>query len=154
MPITSCSSTFYPHISCTNTTNKSSLISYPLSIVNVFVSGGLIFISISKKEKFPDWAPGIRATLPVVIFFFLSNIYLVVAPYIPPSADQSVYKELPYYLHCVVALGVFALGAIYYLFWAVVLPRVGGYVLVKESVVDKDGWSRSVLTRIPVFGRS
>ncbi|KAJ5202003.1 uncharacterized protein N7498_006666 [Penicillium cinerascens] len=125
------------------------LISYPLSIINVFVSGGLIYIYVSKDEKFPDWAPGIRATLPVVIFFFLSNVYLVIAPYIPPSADQSVYKVLPYYLHCVVALGVFGLGAIYYLFWAVVLPRMGGYVLVKESVVDKDGWSRSVLTRVP-----
>lgn len=113
------------------------------------MSGGLIYIYVSKNEKFPDWAPGIRATLPVVIFFFLSNVYLVIAPYIPPSADQSVYKELPYYLHCVVALGVFGLGAIYYILWAVVLPRLGGYVLVKESVVDKDGWSRSVFTRVP-----
>lgn len=126
------------------------LISYPLSIVNVFVSGGLIYIYLTHKTRFPDWNPGIRATLPVTIFFCISNMYLVVAPYVPPSEGQSVYDELPYYLHCVVAIGIFALGAIYYLVWAVILPRLGGYMLVKETVLDADGWSRSVFTKLPL----
>ncbi|RAK82528.1 high affinity methionine permease [Aspergillus fijiensis CBS 313.89] len=126
------------------------LITYPLSLVNVFVSAGLIYIYLTKSKKFPDWAPGIRATLPVTVFFFLSNVFLVVAPYIPPSAGQSVYKSLPYYLHCVVALGIFALGAIYYVVWAILMPRFGGYILVKESVIDADGWSRSVFTKMPM----
>ncbi|KAJ5171729.1 hypothetical protein N7492_004322 [Penicillium capsulatum] len=125
------------------------LISYPLAIINTFVAAGLIYIYLN-KAKFPDWNPGIRATLPVTIFFFLSNVYLVIAPYIPPSDGQNVYEELPYYLHCVVALGLFAAGAIYYIVWAIILPKVGGYVLVKESVVDADGWSRSVFTRVPL----
>ncbi|KAL4784854.1 amino acid/polyamine transporter I [Aspergillus varians] len=125
------------------------LISYPLAIVNVFVSAGLIYIYLTKEKNFPNWSPGIRATLPVTIFFCLSNIYLVIAPYIPPTDDQSVYEDLPYYLHCVVALGIFGAGAIYYLVWAVAMPRLGGYVLVKETVVDSDGWSRSVFTKLP-----
>ncbi|KAJ5094265.1 hypothetical protein N7456_010126 [Penicillium angulare] len=125
------------------------LISYPLSIINVFVSAGLIYIYLKKESEFPNWNPGIRATLPVTGFFLLSNIYLVVTPYIPPDAGQNVYESLPYYLHCVVALGIFAAGAVYYIAWAVVLPRLGGYVLVKESVVDADGWSRSVFTKLP-----
>ncbi|KAL5359081.1 amino acid permease-domain-containing protein [Aspergillus floccosus] len=125
------------------------LISYPLSIVNVFVSGGLIYIYLN-KSRFPDWSPGIRATLPVTIFFCLSNMYLVVAPYVPPTEGQSVYEELPYYLHCVVAIGIFALGALYYVVWAVVMPRIGRYMLVKETVVDADGWSRSVFTKLPL----
>ncbi|KAL2859838.1 high affinity methionine permease [Aspergillus lucknowensis] len=126
------------------------LISYPLAIVNVFVSAGLIYIYLTKETNFPNWTPGIKATLPVTVFFCLSNIYLVIAPYIPPSDGQNVYEELPYYLHCVVALGIFAAGAVYYLVWAVALPRIGGYVLVKETVVDADGWSRSVFTKLPV----
>jgi hypothetical protein len=125
-----------------------SLISYPLSIVNVFVSGGLIYIYLN-RSKFPSWAPGIHATLPVVIFFFLSNVYLTVAPYVPPDAGESVYKDLPYYLHCVVAIGVFAVGAIYYICWAIVLPRLGKYTLIKETIVGTDGWSRSVFVRVP-----
>lgn len=112
------------------------------------MSGGLIYIYLN-RSKFPSWAPGIRASLPVVIFFFLSNVYLVVAPYVPPDAGESVYKELPYYLHCVVAIGIFAIGAIYYIAWAVVLPRLGKYTLVKETIVGEDGWSRSIFTRVP-----
>ncbi|OJI98078.1 hypothetical protein ASPVEDRAFT_37503 [Aspergillus versicolor CBS 583.65] len=126
------------------------LISYPLAIVNFFVSLGLIYIYLTKDRNFPDWSPGIRATLPVTVFFCLSNLYLVVAPYIPPTEDQNVYDQLPYYLHCVVALGIFGAGAIYYLVWAVAMPRLGGYVLVKETVVDADGWSRSVFTKLPI----
>lgn len=126
------------------------LISYPLSIVNVFVSAGLIWIYLTRKTRFPNWNPGIRATLPVAVFFFLSNLYLVVAPYVPPSAGQSVYNELPYYLHCVVAIGIFAFGALYYVVWAVLMPKFGRYMLVKETVVDADGWSRSVFTRLPL----
>ena len=86
----------------------------------------------------------------MTVFFFLSNVYLVIAPYIPPSDGQSVYEELPYYLHCVVALGLFGAGAIYYIVWAVLLPKLGGYALVKETVVDADGWSRSVFTQVPL----
>ncbi|KAL4913216.1 amino acid/polyamine transporter I [Aspergillus aurantiobrunneus] len=126
------------------------LISYPLAIVNVFVSAGLVYIYLTKDKNFPNWSPGIRATLPVTAFFCLSNLYLVVAPYIPPTDGQSVYEELPYYLHCVVALGIFASGAVYYLVWAVAMPRLGGYVLVKETVVDADGWSRSVFSKLPI----
>jgi len=131
-------------------TNEDSLISYPLSIVNVFVSAGLIWIYLTRETRFPNWNPGIRATLPVTIFFFLSQCYLVVAPYVPPSAGQSVYNELPYYLHCVVAIGIFAFGALYYMVWAVLMPKFGKYMLVKETVVDADGWSRSVFTRLPL----
>ncbi|KAL4796726.1 amino acid/polyamine transporter I [Aspergillus venezuelensis] len=129
------------------------LISYPLALVNVFVSAGLIYIYIlppsTRALKFPSWSPSIRATLPVTAFFCLSNIYLVIAPYIPPSAGQSVYEQLPYYLHCVVALGIFAAGGMYYLVWAVLLPYLGGYVLVRETVVDEGGWSRSLFRRVP-----
>lgn len=85
----------------------------------------------------------------MTVFFFFSNVYLVLAPYVPPTTPaENVYKTLPYYLHCVVALGVFAIGAIYYVVWAILLPRFGGYLLVKETVVDADGWSRSVFTRM------
>lgn len=127
---------------------KKSLISYPLSIVNVFVSAGLIYIYLF-PHRHPTWAPGIRATLPVAVFFFLSNLYLTIAPYVPPDAGESVYEDIPYYLHCVVALGVFAAGAVYYVFWAILLPRLGGYTLVKETIVGRDGWSRSVFVKTP-----
>lgn len=61
-----------------------------------------------------------------------------------------MYDELPYYLHCVVALGIFGFGALYYIVWTIIMPRLGGYMLVKETVVDYGGWSRSVFTKLPL----
>ncbi|KZT02802.1 amino acid transporter [Laetiporus sulphureus 93-53] len=124
------------------------LITYPLSIVNTFVSAGLIWIYFNKKKL--DWNPPIKAGLPVTVFFMLSNVYLIVAPYVPPSDGESVYNDLPYYLHCVVALGIFAVGAIYWIFWAKILPKIGHYRLEQETIIADDGWSRTVFVHKPL----
>ena len=133
--------------------NFHSVISYPLSVVNVFVSGGLIYLYLSpfSIHRNPQtWAPPFRATLPVVVFFFLSSIYLVVAPFVPPSEGQNVYKSLPYYLHCVVGIGILLAGAVYWVFWAVLLPKLGGYELVRDNKIGTDGWSSNVFSRRPI----
>ncbi|KAA8903603.1 high affinity methionine permease [Sphaerosporella brunnea] len=123
------------------------VITYPLSVVNFFVSAGLMFIYIS-PSTFPDFRPGIRATLPVVVVFMLANVYLIAAPFVPPEAGQSVYKNLPYWLHCVVGIGFLLAGAVYWAFWAVLLPKLGGYELVRETVIERDGWSRNVFLKL------
>ncbi|KAK5655204.1 hypothetical protein OQA88_6103 [Cercophora sp. LCS_1] len=124
------------------------LISYPLAIVNTFVAGGLIHLYLNRKAW--NWNPPISATLPVVIFFLLSNIYLVVAPFVPPEDGQNVYESLPYWIHCVVGFGVIFAGGVYWLIWAHILPRIGGYELMRETVVDEiDGWERNVFYKRP-----
>ena len=131
-----------------------SVISYPLAVVNVFVAGALIHLYLHpfSVNRGPDtWNPPIRATLPVAIFFLLSNIYLVVAPFVPPSAGQNVYEHLPYFLHCVVGIELFVAGAVYWLFWAVILPKTGKYELVRESQFMDDGWTRHVFSRPPLL---
>lgn len=91
------------------------LISYPLSIINTAIAFALLVITW-KKAKY-NWNPPIKATFPVTFFFFLSSLYLVVAPYIAPSKpDENVYNDLPYWLHCVVGIGLFAAGGVYWLF--------------------------------------
>ena len=120
------------------------VITYPLAIVNVFVSCALIHLYVHPTaEHRPAWAPPFRATLPVVIFFMLSNVYLVVAPFVPPDEGQSQYISLPYYLHCVVGIGIILAGAVYWLIWAIIMPKIGGYTLVRETSLDDSGWSRS-----------
>jgi len=110
------------------------------------VAGGLLYI-YWRPEQY-NWNPPFRASWPVAAFFLLSNIYLVVAPFVPPSDGQSVYNDLPYYLHCVVGIAILAAGGVYWIVWAKVLPKVGGYELVRETVVSNyDGWERSVFTR-------
>ncbi|KAG6010717.1 hypothetical protein E4U43_008541 [Claviceps pusilla] len=125
------------------------LISYPLAIINVFVAGALIHLYRRRAEY--SWNPPLRATLPVAVFFCLSNIYLVIAPFVPPESGQSVYETLPYYIHCVVGFAVLGAGALYWLVWAVVLPKLGKYELVRETVVDDiDGWERSHFYKRPL----
>jgi hypothetical protein len=130
------------------------LISYPLSIVNIFVSFGLLYLHLPLPARFrhpaaDTWRPPVRATLPVIVFFFLSNIYLAVAPYVPPETpDQNQYKSLPYWLHCVVGLGIFGAGGVYWLIWAKLLPWIGKYRLERAVVKEEDGWSRNAFTKV------
>ncbi|OAA56720.1 high affinity methionine permease [Niveomyces insectorum RCEF 264] len=129
------------------------LISYPLAIVNAFVSAGLLCLYFRRTAW--NWHPPIQATWPVVLFFFLSNVYLVVAPFVPPSAGQSVYEHLPYYIHCVVGFGLIAAGGVYWVFWAKILPAIGRYQLVREVQIDDiDGWERNVFVRRPLGERT
>ncbi|EZG02487.1 hypothetical protein H106_07335 [Trichophyton rubrum CBS 735.88] len=116
------------------------VISYPLAVVNVFVAGGLIHLYLHRESY--QWAPPFSATLPIVTFFLLSNIYLTVAPFVPPTEGQNVYKSLPYYLHCIVGVSIIAAGGVYWLVWARLLPWLRGYTLECEVITQQDGWSR------------
>lgn len=116
------------------------LISYPLNVINTCIAGGLLYIYWKKYKGNAEWSPPIKASVPVVAFFFLSSFYLIVAPYIPPSEGQSVYSSLPYWLHAVITWGIFGVGAAYWLVWAVILPRIGGYKLVAKEVLGEDGF--------------
>ncbi|KAK3387926.1 high affinity methionine permease [Podospora didyma] len=126
------------------------LISYPLAIVNTFVAAGLINIYLNRDKW--NWHPPITATLPVVVFFMLSNIYLIVAPFVPPpTEDQNIYKNLPYWIHCVVGFAIIFAGGVYWLVWAVIMPKLGHYELVQETVVDEiDGWESHVFVKKPI----
>jgi Amino acid permease len=122
------------------------VISYPLAIVNAFVAAGLLYLYLPNSKI--EWSPPFRASWPVALLFLLSNIYLVIAPFIPPNDGQNVYESLPYYLHCVVGMGIIAAGGVYWLIWAIVLPRVGKYEFVRETKVDAvAGWERNVFSR-------
>lgn len=125
------------------------LISYPLAIINTFVAIGLIYLYINRASW--GWNPPVKATLPVVVFFLISNLFLVFAPYAPPEDGQSIYESMPYWTHNVVTWGVFALGGIYWVVWTKVMPKIGGYKLVREIQIDEtDGWDRAVFVHKPL----
>ncbi|KAK2741234.1 Aminopeptidase 2 mitochondrial [Myotisia sp. PD_48] len=125
------------------------MISYPLSIVNILVAAGLIHIYI-RPSRYVGWAPGIRATLPVTVFFLISNIYLTVAPFLPPQRpEDNVYAHLPYYVHCLAGLSVFVLGAVYWVVWAKLLPCMQLYELGERTLEEDGDMSRRVAVRVP-----
>jgi hypothetical protein len=36
---------------------------------------------------------------------------------------------------------------VYWVIWAQILPRIGGYELVRETIVERDGWGRVEFVR-------
>lgn len=125
------------------------LVSYPLNVVNTCVALGLLWVKWNAHKGHQSWNPPIRAPWSVVAFFFVASLYLIAAPYIPPSDGQSVYKSLPYWIHPVVTWGIFAVGAAYWLVWTVILPKWGKYTLVSKEVMGDDGFWRNKFYKVP-----
>ncbi|KAG2354975.1 amino acid/polyamine transporter I [Suillus spraguei] len=123
-------------------------LSYPLTMFNMLISGGLLLLYTPAFKSY-EWCPPFRAWKSVVIFFFLSNVFLAVVPMIPPSPGSDVYEHLPYWFHVAVALSVGVLGIAYWFVFFDWIPRKRGYHIVQESVLQDDGVSRNVLRRIP-----
>ncbi|KAI5962187.1 MUP1 [Candida pseudojiufengensis] len=124
------------------------LISYPLNVVNTAVAGGLLFIYYKRYKGQAEWNPPIKASVPVIIFFFLASLYLIVAPYIPPQGGQKVYNDMPYWIHAVVTWGVFGIGFAYWLVWVKILPYFGGYKLIAKEILGDDGFWRNKIYKV------
>ncbi|AOA63826.1 High affinity methionine permease [Komagataella phaffii CBS 7435] len=126
------------------------LISYPMNIINFFVAGALLWLRYEARKGRREWIPNIKTPVPVIVFFLLSSLYLIIAPYIPPAKGQSsVYNHMPYWIHCVAAWGIFALGVLYWIIWGRVIPKVGKYRLISRDVHDTDGYWRNKFFKIP-----
>ncbi|KAI0795414.1 amino acid permease-domain-containing protein [Abortiporus biennis] len=123
------------------------LSSYPYALINMFVSGGLLLLR-TRLLKY-EWHPPFRSFIVVVFLFFLSNVFLVFAPLIPPAHGIGPYVRLPYFLHVLVSSSISLLGLTYWYVWYKYLPRRGGYQLVREKIVEEDGSVRKVVKKFP-----
>ena len=83
-------------ISCCTKLMKLSVSTYPTSLINMTVSGGLLLLKSSILKY--DWNPPFKSWWFTTCFFFLSNIFLVVAPWIPPARGFQPYETLPYWV--------------------------------------------------------
>ncbi|KAG9311597.1 APC amino acid permease [Chiua virens] len=123
--------------------------SYPLALFNLLVSGGLLLLYTDAFKAY-KWDPPFRAYKFAVVFFFLSNVFLVVVPMIPPSAGYEPYEHLLYYSHVFIALSVGLLGVLYWFIFFWWIPRRNGYALKQVTVIQGDGVPRNVFTRVPL----
>ncbi|KAF9240469.1 APC amino acid permease [Melanogaster broomeanus] len=76
--------------------------SYPLVLVSLFVSGGLLLLYTPPFKSY-NWDPPFRAHKYAVVFFFLSNVFLAAVPVVPPSAGSELYEHLPLLLYWFIA---------------------------------------------------
>ncbi|CAG9952372.1 unnamed protein product [Clonostachys rosea f. rosea IK726] len=111
------------------------LYTYPGAWINAFVGAGLVYLQWNKSE---NWSSPWHTYLPISILWFLSNVFLVIVPFIPPVGDWNA-DGYPYYIFPVVGVLVLILGGVYWIFWTIILPRIGGYQVVAERTFDEDG---------------
>ncbi|KLO05674.1 amino acid transporter [Schizopora paradoxa] len=122
----------------------------PSSVASLLVTGGLLFLHspYAKARTAWAWDPPFKAWRSVTVFFFASNLFLVIVPLVPPAPGMEVFANLPYWLPVVAALGIGGLGAAYWYMYWVYLPSRGGYKLEKMFLVQEDGVSRSVFVKL------
>ncbi|KZT11572.1 amino acid transporter [Laetiporus sulphureus 93-53] len=136
------------------------MITYPLSLINVFVSAGLLLLHAPpairprlhwhQDDADPVWSPPFRAWTPIVGFFFLSNVFLVFAPLVPPAPGFNTYEKLPYWTHVVASSSISLFGVVYWYMYCIWLPRRGGYKLVREWVRE-NGVPRKVIKKVKMI---
>ncbi|KAF8438852.1 APC amino acid permease [Boletus edulis BED1] len=122
--------------------------SYSLSLFNLVISGGLLLLYTDAFKSY-NWKPPFRAYKSVVVLFFLSNLFLILVPMIPPAGGYEPYQHLPYYSHVVAALSVGFLGVVYWFIFFRWIPERNGYTLKRVTVIQEDGVPRNVFRRIP-----
>jgi len=76
-----------------------SVTSYPFSLINTFISAGLLYIHLRPKAALGlGWNPPFRAYTAAVWLFFASNVFLITVPFIPPAPGYEVFEHIPYYV--------------------------------------------------------
>jgi amino acid transporter len=112
---------------------------YPGSIINFLVVAGLFYLRWSEPQLHRPF----KVWWPVAVFFMAGQAFQVVSPFIRPPGGKGD-TSLPYWLYPVVGIVVLVAGVVYWVVWQVVLPKLGGYKLVPEHVILKDGTTVAV----------
>ncbi|KAF5336486.1 hypothetical protein D9611_006685 [Ephemerocybe angulata] len=123
-----------------------SLSSYCLTIINSLVSLGLLLLYTQTFRSW-DWKPPFRAPKALIVAFCISNVFLLIVPFIPPVPGSRTYSQLPYWAHPVGGFGVSLFGIAYWYIWSIWLPRKRGYVLEREVVVMDDGVTKTTFRK-------
>ncbi|KAI6039605.1 amino acid permease-domain-containing protein [Pisolithus marmoratus] len=114
---------------------------YPVQIINFFIVIGLFYL----RWKKPHLERPFKVWWPLAVFYFAVAVFLMIAPFLPPTNGVGDTPPLPYYLYCLVGIGVALFGVAYWAGWRVLLPRVFGYELVPRKEVLEDGTFVTVL---------
>lgn len=116
---------------------------YPQQIFNLFIVVGLFWL----RWKKPDAVRPFKVWIPFALLFLVAAVFLLVAPFLRPANRVGDTPPLPYYLYCLVGIGIMFLGVVYWAVWRIFLPRIFGYKLVPEKDTLDDGTVVTVFSR-------
>ncbi|KAK9457937.1 amino acid permease-domain-containing protein [Dipodascopsis uninucleata] len=115
---------------------------YPSAWVNALVAGGLIYLQFRRDEQ---WSSPFHSYLPVTITYLLSNFFLMYMPLVKvPGQDGHPGLAMALY-----GMSCFVVGALYWLVWSVILPRLKRYEIVEEHIVEDNGAESIRYVKVP-----
>ncbi|EAT77829.1 hypothetical protein HBI56_192910 [Parastagonospora nodorum] len=127
-----------------------SLQSYPSAMFHVALGAGLIFLR-RRRDRSGTPRSDFRAWWAIIILYLLSQIYLLVMPWIPPVGG--IYAgtvSFFYATYMITGIGILGVCGAYYYIWMKVLPRWGNYAIRSQVVnVDDNGANTHRLLRVP-----
>ncbi len=103
----------------------------------VFLAIGLLYLNFTPSERWAEQRTTFRSSPLLTIFWLASLIFVVAAPFIP----NKFLKLIPFYVVPTLGTGMLAIGTVYWLFWAKVLPILG-FDIQHEIVQMPDGSER------------
>ncbi|TPX10742.1 uncharacterized protein E0L32_008311 [Thyridium curvatum] len=86
---------------------------YPVSVISVAISVGLLWLYRSNAS----WVSPCPAPTFAIVIFAVSNLMLLILPWLPPTSGRSEDGRLPYYAYPTTALAVLGSGALYWCWW-------------------------------------
>ena len=125
--------------------------SYPVSVISVLISGGLLYLHFTPAENWQSPKPA--KTLPIVLFL-VSNLALLILPWVRPIGGQGGEGRFPYYAYPATGLGVMAFGGIYWLWWSRIHKwwHNAETLIIRNSLVEVDmdlvDWKHDVVSSI------
>lgn len=117
---------------------------YPASVLNFLVVSGLFYLRFDK----PHAARPFKVWWPIAAFFMVGQAFQLVAPFLRPPNGVGDTPPLPYWLYCVVGIGVLLLSVVYWFVWWVAAPKLGRYRLEPRNEPLSDGTNVVVYHRV------
>ncbi|KAJ6779622.1 hypothetical protein PWT90_05636 [Aphanocladium album] len=117
---------------------------YPGSVINFLVVAGLFYLRYSE----PDAPRPFKVWWPIAVFFMAGQGFQLVAPFLRPPGGKGDTPPLPYWLYCVVGIGILLASVVYWFVWWVAAPKIGKYELVPQNEPLEDGTNVVVYHRV------
>lgn len=73
---------------------------------------------------------------------------MLITPYLKPANGVGDTPPIPYYVYCLVGMGILLFGALYWAVWRVVVPRVFGFEFLPRKVQLEDGTFYTVVSAL------
>ncbi|KAJ6166675.1 hypothetical protein N7470_002122 [Penicillium chermesinum] len=125
------------------------LSNYPTNIFNLLLVVGLVVIR-RRRSRLGFPRPEYRAWDIAIGFSILANLYMIVAPWYPPTGGATGGDVSFWYgTYLVVGIGLLVACGIYYVFWIDIIPKWKGYEYRQTIARFEDGAISHKLVKVP-----